>query len=87
LLDFLGWLISALSFFILSSSFTPTDQDTAEYLANTLPVDWLAEHAISPSKISSMLRQVHDKNPQMVLEERVKEALITLGAPPPPTPP
>jgi len=65
----------------------PSDQETAEYLADTLPVEWLAEHVVSPTKISSTLRQIHIKNPQMVFEERVKEALNMLGATPPPTPP
>ena len=65
------------------SLFTFTDQDTAEYLADVLPL----ECVVSPAKILSTLRQIHVKFPQMAFEERVKEALIMLGAPPPPTPP
>jgi hypothetical protein len=76
-----------LYFRLFLSSFTLTDQDTAEYLANTLPVDWFSEHVVSAPKILSTLRQIHMKNPKMVFEERVKEALITLGVSPPPTPP
>lgn len=70
-----------------SGGVEPSDQDTAEYLSNTLPADWFAEHVVSPSKIMLTLRQIYVKNPKMSFEERVKEALIKLGGPPPPTPP
>jgi len=60
------------------------DQDTAEYLLNTLPSNWLADNGVSHSKMSLALQQVRLKNPHLVFEERVARALAALGPPLPP---
>jgi len=62
----------------------PSDQDTAEYLLNTLPSNWLADNGVSHSKMSLALQQVRLKNPHLVFEERVARALAALGPPLPP---
>ncbi|RDB18050.1 hypothetical protein Hypma_000728 [Hypsizygus marmoreus] len=69
-----------------SGGVQPSDQDTAEYLVNTLPTTWLAENGISVSKLISALQQVRLKNPQMVLEECVAQALASLESVPQPGP-
>ncbi|KAG6890601.1 hypothetical protein C0995_006577 [Termitomyces sp. Mi166 len=60
----------------------PSDPDTAEYLLNALPRDWLTENQISGSRMSVALQRARVKNPQMAFEERVKEALTSLELPP-----
>ncbi|KAG5652882.1 hypothetical protein H0H81_003245 [Sphagnurus paluster] len=65
------------------SSAQPTDEDTAEYLVDVLPPDWLGENStILRTKIALALEQIRVKNPQMNLEERVAHALASLGTPP-----
>ncbi|GLB38373.1 hypothetical protein LshimejAT787_0502380 [Lyophyllum shimeji] len=62
----------------------PTDPETAEYLLNALPSKWLADNNVSLPKVSSAIRQVRLKNPQMGFEERVAHALAALGPSLPP---
>ncbi|KAF8073739.1 hypothetical protein FPV67DRAFT_763477 [Lyophyllum atratum] len=62
----------------------PSDQDTVEYLLNTLPSGWLADNGVSHSKMSSAFQQVRLKNSQMGFEERVANILAALGPPLPP---
>ena len=53
------------------------DQDVAQYLFNTLPKEWLAQHQVSStSKIVDVLQELHDHSS---LEDRVDQALLTLG--------
>ncbi|KAF5382755.1 hypothetical protein D9615_002893 [Tricholomella constricta] len=62
----------------------PSDEDTAEYLINTMPSDWLTNKGVSQSKMSSVLQQIRLKNPHLAFEERVAHTLAALGPPLPP---
>ena len=53
------------------------DQDVAQYLFNTLPREWLTHHQVSStSKIVDVLQKLRDNSS---LEDRVDQALLTLG--------
>ncbi|PPQ74126.1 LOW QUALITY PROTEIN: hypothetical protein CVT26_007217 [Gymnopilus dilepis] len=63
----------------------PSDEDTAYYLFNALPVWWLQQrHIQSPSRILSALQHVHQQTSASPLsfEDRVTQALDTLGPTP-----
>ena len=78
-----------LFFFPLSSNllfFFPPDQDTAEFLCSVLPDLWLAKYNVSVAKVTVALQQANLKTPRPAFEERVAQALTTLGPPPPPPP-
>ena len=72
----------SLSLFLVFYSvvgFTPplfADQDVAQYLFNTLPREWLTRHQVSStSKIVDVLQKLRHSS----LEDRVDQALLTLG--------
>lgn len=77
-----------LSFSPLSSNLLVflTDQDTAEFLCSVLPDLWLAKYNVSVAKVTVALQQANLKTPRPAFEERVAQALTTLGPPPPPPP-
>ena len=53
------------------------DQDVAKYLFDTLPREWLAHHQVSStSKIVDVLQKQRGHSS---LEDRVDQALLTLG--------
>ena len=53
------------------------DQDVAQYLFNTLPKEWLTHHQVSStSKIVDALQELRGHSS---LEDRVNQALLTLG--------
>lgn len=64
----------------------PNDQDTAEFLCSVLPDLWLAKYNVSVAKVTVALQQANLKTPRPAFEERVAQALTTLGPPPPPPP-
>ncbi|TFK40858.1 hypothetical protein BDQ12DRAFT_680167 [Crucibulum laeve] len=72
----------------VGSGVEPSDEETAEYLYNVMPSNWLTTHNVSTSNIISALREARQvRKTPMVLDERVEQALSSLGSPPPPPPP
>ena len=81
--------LSSFSFFRflpIFSFFFPPDQDTAEFLCSVVPDLWLAKYNVSVAKVTVALQQANLKTPRPAFEERVAQALTTLGPPPPPPP-
>jgi len=55
----------------------PSDQDVAQYLFNTLPTEWLTLHQVSSA--SKIVDVLHKLRGHSSLEDRVDQALLTLG--------
>ncbi|KAJ7025330.1 hypothetical protein C8F04DRAFT_1269221 [Mycena alexandri] len=61
----------------------PSDADTAEYLAKTLPSEWVTKHAGGRAgRIAAALQEARMKSTGLVFEERVARALAGLEMPP-----
>lgn len=73
------------SIYLIFLLFAISDQETANFLLGTMPLEWQAKNNVTTGKMVAALTLVRQSESLMTLsfEERVRRALLILEPPPP----